>query len=119
MLLNLSALIPSTVMSEQVLVRLTKQNSSREMYSPIRRHIKEQLKTQALSTHGLCLELKRDFYLSSTPDEDRGSKALVFLTVLYHLSSTPDEDHGSKGLVFLIVLYVSSIFLLHLTKTMG
>ena len=27
-------------MSEQLLVRLTKQNSSIEMYSPIRRHIK-------------------------------------------------------------------------------
>ena len=33
-------------MSEQLLVRLAKQNSSREMYSPIRRHIKQQLKTQ-------------------------------------------------------------------------
>ena len=29
-------------MSEQLLVRLTKQNSSREMHSPIRRHIKKE-----------------------------------------------------------------------------
>ena len=42
-------------MSEQLLVRLAKQNSSREMYSPIRRHIKQQLKTQALSTQSLRL----------------------------------------------------------------
>ena len=42
-------------MSEQLLVRLTKQNSSREMYSPIRRHIKQQIKTQALSIHSLRL----------------------------------------------------------------
>ena len=40
---------------------------------------KEQLKTQALSTHGLHL-----------------------------LSYTPDEDHESTALVLLIVLYVSS-----------
>ena len=42
-------------MSEQLLVRLAKQNSSREMYSPIRRHIKQQLKTQALSIHSVRL----------------------------------------------------------------
>ena len=41
---------------------------------------KERLKTQALLTHDLCLVYKTH---SSTPDEDRGSKALVFLIVLY------------------------------------
>ena len=44
-------------------MRLTRQNSSREMYSPIRRHIKKMKKTRAAFL---------------TPDEDQVSKALVF-----------------------------------------
>ena len=49
-------------MSEHLLVRLVKRNSSREMYSPIPRHIKKIKNTSAFLT----------------PDEDLVSKALVF-----------------------------------------
>ena len=36
------------------------------------------------------------------------SSLLPSSCVIFYLSSTPDEDHVSKALVFLIVLYVSS-----------
>ena len=61
-------------MSEQLLVRLTKQNSS---------------------NHSFII-----FYLSSTPDEDHASKVLVFLTVLYE-SSYRSVHFSSLELFFL------------------
>ena len=36
--------------------------------------------------------------------------------MIFYLSSTPDEDHGSKALMFLIVLYVSSYRWVHLSR---
>ena len=37
-------------------------------------------------------------------------------TNIFYLSSTPDEDHVSKALVFLIVLYVSSYRWVHFSR---
>ena len=82
-----------------MLVRLTKQNSSREMYSPIRRHIKKMKNTSAFDTWSssgvrrgivnnkrivvllqllVCLLLLLFTIPLLTPDEDQVSKALVF-----------------------------------------
>ena len=76
---------------------------------------KEQLKTQALSTHGLRLVQKRE---REKIIKEEGSNCFTSTSclsssllpsfIIYHLSSTPDEDHVSKALAFLIVLYVSS-----------
>ena len=35
------------------------------------------------------------------------STSLLTSFIIFYLSSTPDEDHVSKALVFLVVLYVS------------
>ena len=44
------------------------------------------------------------------------SSLLPSSVIIFYLSSTPDEDHGSKMLVFLIVLYMSSYRWVHFSR---
>ena len=93
-------------MSEQLLVRLTKRNSSREMYSPIQRHIDNEKHERfrhfvfvfrIYFRLDLDLDSKNWFASTSCPS------SFFLLLLLFSIPLlTPEEDQRLKALVFFI-----------------